>query len=256
MNINTIYLLKGGINMAKNQPIEFFDRYNNFYETSVTGAISNRLNNRYKALIDSNKALINEQRILDLASHDGRWTFAALKNGAKHVVGIEARPHLVQNSIKNMNRYAIPKRKYDFILGDLLFDIKKVKKNEIDTVFCFGFLYHTIHHMDLLMKIKKINPKYLIIDSLISKSPLPIIKLKMEKTNGEGAAISNNFNNNQTIIGLPSRSSLEMMLKSIGFSVVYHDWDAMNIKDWRGLQDYKNGLRVTLICKNLDYSRD
>lgn len=242
--------------MAENQPIEFFDRYNYFYETSIVGATGNRLNNRYKALIESNKALVNKQRILDLASHDGRWSFAALKNGAMSVVGIEGRPHHVQNSITNMKRYGIPENKYDFILGDLLEDITKIKRNEVDTVFCFGFFYHTIHHMDLLIKIKKLNPKYLIIDSAISTSPLPIIEVTLENTSTEGAAISNNFSKIQTVIGHPSRSSLEIMLKSIGFSFYYHDWNAMNIKDWTNLEDYKNGLRVTLICKNLDYSRD
>jgi len=108
--------------------------------------------------------------------------------------------------------------------------------------------------MDLLMKIKKLNPKYLIIDSRVSKSPLPIIDVKLEKTSTDDAAISNNLSKIQTVVGIPSRSSLEMMLKSIGFSFSYHDWNAMNIKDWTELEDYKNGMRVTLICKNLDYS--
>jgi SAM-dependent methyltransferase len=240
--------------MSNQKRIEFFDRYHYFYETSGIGATSNRLNNRYKALLESNRVLINGQRILDLASHDGRWSFAALKNGAKHAVGIEGRPHLVQNSIKNMKRYGIPKSRYDFILGDILDEITKIERNSIDTVFCFGFFYHTIHHMDVLMKIKKLNPKHLILDSHISKSSLPIITVKMEDTSGEGAAIKNNFNHRQTVIGYPSLSALEMMLKSIGFSFSYHDWSAMNIKNWVKLQDYKTGSRVTLVCKNLDYS--
>jgi SAM-dependent methyltransferase len=242
--------------MENNKSIGFFDRYPDFYETSGIGATSNRLNHRYKALIESNKTLINRQRILDLASHDGRWSFAALKNGAKNVIGIEGRPHLVNHSITNMNKNGIPENKFKFILGDVFKEITNIKRNTIDTVFCFGFLYHTIHHMDLLMKIKELNPKHLIIDSLITKSPHPIIKVVMENTRGEGAAIGNDFNNQQTVIGHPSRSSLEVMLKSIGFSFSYQDWDTMNIKNWAQLQDYKNGLRVTLICKNLDNSSD
>jgi SAM-dependent methyltransferase len=239
--------------MTNDKSIEFFDRYKSFYETSIVGATGNRLNNRYKALIEKNKELIKDQRILDLASHDGRWSFAALKNGAKQVRGIEARQHLVKNTITNMKKYAIPENKYNFILGDIFDEIIKIKRNSIDTVFCFGFFYHTIHHMDLLLKIKRLNPKYLIIDTRISKSPLPVIRIGMEKTGGDGQAIGNSFNNNQVVVGHPSRSSLEMMLKSIGFSFSYYDWNAMNIKDWSTLEDYKNGIRVTLICKNLNF---
>jgi predicted nicotinamide N-methyase len=238
--------------MVNDKSIEFFDRYNRFMKSSQIGATSNRLNNRYKALIEANKELVKDQRILDLASHDGRWSFAALKNGAKQVIGIEGRQHLVDKAIINMEEYEIPENKYDFILGDLFDEIEKIRSNSIDTVFCFGFLYHTIHHMDLLMKIKKLNPKYLIIDTAINKSPHPIIKLKMDDTRGEGEAIGNSVQNNQVVVGRPSRASLEMMLKSIGFSTSYYNWNAKNIKNWSQMQDYKNGKRVTLICKNLN----
>ncbi|WP_202081536.1 methyltransferase domain-containing protein [Caldalkalibacillus salinus] len=236
-------------------PVAFFDRYNAFYQTSSIGATKSRLNHRYQALIAHNQAIIKDKSILDLASHDGRWSFAALKNGATQVIGIEGRDHLVQKTNENMRRYGIAQQKYRFIAGDIFEEMNHVKPNTVDTVFCFGFYYHTMHHMALLLKIKALNPQHLILDTHISPSQQPIIKLKWEDSSGEGAAIDNTpTGNKRVVIGHPSRSAIEMMLRDTGFSFQYFDWSTRQIKDCPQLQDYSSGQRVTLICKNLAYS--
>ena len=85
----------------------FFDGYPAFYQSSRTGSHPNRLNARYQALIESNRDIIEGGRILDIASHDGRWSFAALHAGAEHVVGIEARSGLVERATEAMDTYGI-----------------------------------------------------------------------------------------------------------------------------------------------------
>ena len=92
----------------------FFDSFPVFYDTSSTGSSPNRLNSRFGALIQSNKNIIKNSTILDLASHDGRWSLAALKNGAAKVFGIEAREELVKKSYENMERYKISKKSFNF----------------------------------------------------------------------------------------------------------------------------------------------
>jgi predicted nicotinamide N-methyase len=138
----------------------YFDNYPDFYTTSKTGASSNRLNARYKALIESNLPLIQNKTVLDLASHDGRWSFAAIKNGAKYVIGIEDRRHLVENAIRDMKTYGIT--------ADVHYEIAKLEANIIDTVFLFGYFYHTMNHIPLLREIKRIKPRYIILDSSVS----------------------------------------------------------------------------------------
>src|SRR5690349_21097322 len=56
----------------------------------------NRLNARFKVFMEPFKADFSGSRVLDLASHDGRWSYAALALGAAHVTGIEARPDLIE----------------------------------------------------------------------------------------------------------------------------------------------------------------
>ena len=41
------------------------------------------MNERYEALIAINKDIFDGARVLDLASHDGRYSFAALKTGRR-----------------------------------------------------------------------------------------------------------------------------------------------------------------------------
>jgi len=198
--------------------------------------------------------LIKDRMILDIASHDGRFSFAAIKNGAAHVIGIEGKPHLVKNSIKNMERYGIPKNKYSFIVGDIHEEIKKIEPGKIDTIFCFGFFYHTMHHMFLLSQIKRLEPYYLILDSNVLASNEPIIRVGAQGGK-EGSAISSeNTKNNKTIVGKPSRKAIEIMLDNLGFSFEYYDWPNRDFSDWKFLGDYKNGMRITLVAKNLNKS--
>ena len=123
----------------------FFDAYPAFYESSRTAAFPRRLELRHRAIIEANRDILDGARVLDLASHDGRWSFAALKAGARHVTGIEARAGLVETSNKLFAQYGIPDEDYQFVQGDM-FRILRERRFEIDVVLCLGFVYHTLRY--------------------------------------------------------------------------------------------------------------
>ena len=238
--------------MTKIESMNFFDKYPNFYLTSNTTSFPNRLNRRYNALIESNEKLIKNSVVLDLGSHDGRWSFAALKNQASRIIGIEGRKHLVENSFKNMKKYGIPSEKYSFIYGNIFQELDKIKPSSIDVVFCFGVFYHIMNHMLLISKIKKLNPKYLILDTLISKSKRQIIKIVEEDPENESNSLDIEYNiGKKVLVGLASKSALELMLQKLGFEIRYYDWHSVGIKNWEHLDDYKNYGRVSLVAKNV-----
>jgi predicted RNA methylase len=87
---------------------DFFDDYPKFYTTSESGS-HNRINHRYRVLIHQHKQTINDSRILDIASHDGRWIFAAIKTGARHVLGREGRKEHIDNCNTNFDKYNVEK---------------------------------------------------------------------------------------------------------------------------------------------------
>lgn len=232
--------------------MSFFDNFPLFYETGIH-ASPNRLQKRFEAIIEKNKEIIKNSTILDLASHDGRWSFAALKMGANYVCGIEGRKSLIQKSHEAMKKYGIPNEKYSFIPGDINTEIKKIESQKFDVVFCLGFFYHTMKHEFLLSEIKRISPKYLILDSIINPNNLPIIKLVLEDYSVGGDPVQGlETRNNKIIAGRPSRKAIELMLNFFEFNFEYYDWLNAGIDNWEGLQDYKKGNHVTILAKNLN----
>ncbi len=228
-------------------PRGFFDEYPLFYSSSVTSPDPNRLNQRYRACIEWNEETIRGNRILDLASHDGRWSFAALKRGAANVVGIEARDHLVHAAGANLCRYGVPENSFRFILGDVFENIDRVEPHSVDAVFCLGFFYHVANHMLLLSKIARLKPKHLILDTEISLDPRSVVLLHSEDPEVEANAVgvgSDAFR--PVLVGRPSKTALELMLSSFGWSFVYYAWHQAGISRWDTIEDYHEGWRVTL----------
>jgi hypothetical protein len=228
----------------------FFDEYPRFYSTSKTGTQPERLNPRYRALIETNRELIRDQSVLDLASHDGRWSFAAVKAGARHVTGIEGRAYLVASANSTFLDYGVSQERFRFIVGDVFDGLDLLEPDSIQTVFCFGFFYHTPHHMLLLSKIARLNPRHLVLDTEIDPSTSEsVVRLKMERVSREAnSPIEAPGDPTQAVVGAPSRSALELMLSSFGWNFRYYDWHHAGITDWRALYDYHGGRRVTLMA--------
>ena len=133
-------------------PEHFFDHFSSFVETSETGRTLDRLNARYLALIHENRELIKGSSVLDLASHDGRFSFAALQNGATTRSSASTPNRASSTSASaNMEHYGVAPDRYDFVNGDMFQEIEAVEP--CDVVFCFGILYHINDHMLLLSKI-------------------------------------------------------------------------------------------------------
>jgi predicted RNA methylase len=228
--------------------VGFFDSYPRFFSTSATASAPDRVNQRHRALIQSNADIISGRSVLDIASHDGRWSLAAHKAGAKYVLGIEARQHLIEASRANMREYRVPEGEVEFVRGDVMVELDRLENGRFDTVFCFGFLYRTIDHMSLLRKIARLKATSLVIDTEISTQRGSIIEVHDEAIENESAAaVGDPGNPARAVKGYPSRAALELMLKSVGFSAVhYYNWRNVGIKRWDDLKDYYMGARVTV----------
>ena len=219
--------------------MNFFDKYTEFYDEDSINPYPNRLNNRYTVLIEKNIEMIRDKKILDIGSHDGRWSFAAIKNGASHVLGIELKSSMVEKAKKNMKKYNIPEEKFSFISRDIFEEISKLKPKSFDTIFCFGILYHVYNHLQLFSELKRLNSKNLILDTDVITVKRPLIKLRPER-------------NQKALVGIPSQNAINLMLDFYGFQYDYVDWNNSGIEKWEKTMDYKNGSRVTCIIKNND----
>ena len=125
----------------------FFDDNPEFLETSTTASSKRRLNLRHIGIIEENEEILRGSSVVDIASHDGRWSYAALHAGATHVTGVEGRRHLIDATRQTFDAKAVPATQYTLIQGDVhetLFD-PEVK---CDVVLCLGFLYHTARYVE------------------------------------------------------------------------------------------------------------
>src|SRR4051794_37170689 len=97
----------------------FFNRHPEFLDTSDTAASRSRLNMRHLGIIKENQDVLRGSRVLDIASHDGRWAFAALQAGASHVTGIEGRRELIKHAQGTFRAKGVPEDDFRFIRGDV-----------------------------------------------------------------------------------------------------------------------------------------
>jgi len=182
----------------------FFDSYPRFFSTSSTASVPDRLNQRHRALIQSNADIISGRSVLDIASHDGRWSLAAHKAGAQYVLGIEARQHLTEAARANMREYGVPAGQAEFLQGDVMVELDRLESGRFDTVFCFGFLYHTLGHLSLFRKFERLKPRSLVIDTAISARTGSIIEVRDEPELESAAAVGDPGNPARAIKGIPA----------------------------------------------------
>jgi predicted nicotinamide N-methyase len=226
----------------------FFGRFPAFLETSETSSYRWRLNLRHEAIFTEHRDLLAGARVLDIASHDGRWSMAALEAGAAHVTGVEARPDLVANAEASLRRYGVDESRWRFVSGDI-FEVLRDEKIEVDVVLCLGFLYHTLRHSELLTRVRQTGAEHLVVDTEIHRSDAPVMWLDEETVERQGNAVADELSLGDVVLtGRPSLSALEMLGRGQGFEM-------KGLSDWGGLlrdnpdadqvRDYRIGRRIT-----------
>jgi hypothetical protein len=231
---------------------KFFNDYPEFYRTSQTTPQPDRLNLRYEAIMAENKDILQGARVLDIASHDGRWSFAALKSGASHVVGIEAKQELIDSAVATFSKYDVNPEAHEFVRGDI-FEVLAQQTFDVDVIMCLGFLYHTLRYNELLSLFRRLNPKYLIIDTVVATiGGGPIVKLRAEPADRQHNAVPDDYSYGSTVLsGKPNLKALRVMLKAYGFTVTkVSDWGSL-LRDNPGSEaigTYARGERVTVRC--------
>ncbi len=217
-----------------------------FLQSSQTGASLDRLNFRCEILLASNQEAIKDKRILDLASHDGRFSYACLELGARHVTGVEGRHHLVKSAKKNLIDMGYEPKNFSFVQGDIFDYLHRVKPKEFDTVLCFGFFYHTIRQSELISEIRRIQPEHFLLDTLISKDTdeKPCLVFMPESHEIEGSTIDP-----IDLVAWPTKNYIELILKTYGFNFKELHWSSEKLKDLREVGDYEQSIRVSYYSK-------
>jgi len=248
--------------------IDWFDQYPVFYRNKSTNPQNwlygrDRMCFRHIGIIQKNPDLFVGKRVLDLASHDGRWTWAALQAGAREVVGVEARPLLVDTARKTFEDLGA--ENWQFHQGDA-HKVHEMDLGHFDTVMCLGFFYHTIRHYELLYAISQVG-RDLLLDTTVSKlcNEQPVIELRDEGYSSVnlpegverkrkpflGMAVPDEMGDGPTLSGTPNRPALRKLLARFGWGFdVKRYRDVWPLYKWRErlIRDYRIGTRITIRC--------
>lgn len=237
----------------------FFDEHERFLETGSVFTTRQRLNLRHRAIIERNRHVLSGARVLDIASHDGRWSLAALEAGATHVTGIEARDEAVDDAEATFGHYGVDPSTYRFIRGDV-FEALRDETLEVDVVMCLGFLYHTYRHTELLHGIRRLDPRHLIVDTTVVRSEEPVFRLRRDLPDNTGSAVLDPFaHKGRTLVLRPSAPAVRKMLKAYDFVVEDEvDWPALidehsatsKVRKRDRVGDYRVGHRITLRARS------
>jgi predicted O-methyltransferase YrrM len=187
-----------------------------------------RLNKRYGPIIEHHRDRIKDARIVDFGSYDGRWAYAMADAGAKHVTGIEINKDYAVQAGKNMEELGISADRYDFIVGDVLEELRNTEPGSYDGVMCAGLYYHITYHVEMLKELKRIGVKWIIMDTAITSD---------EKGTVTWAIGPNGLE------GIPSRSAIEMIADETDFQIEYVPTDHLQ---GPGTWDYQMGGRIIM----------
>lgn len=228
---------------------EFFNFLREIPPYSETANGIKRLNQRYKLVIEPFLPQINGSRVLDLACHDGRWSYALAAAGAREVVGVEARKELLDRFESFPDNHF--KARVNLICDDLFSDLeaRNTRGETFDVIALYGIFYHVMDHFRVLSLVSNLRPSLIIIDSEFIVTDNAMIQVLKEEVSNPLNAISKGPNQTHTIVGVPSKRATEFMANALNYNTFWVDHALLLRGDRGGMHDYfRDGRKIRHTC--------
>lgn len=206
-----------------------------------------RLRKRHAFLVDPFRTEIEGARVLDIAAHDGRWSYAFAQAGAASVLGIEAREELAARFDEMPD--TPQKERVSMQVGDLYVGLDElVRENEkFDVIALFGIMYHVMDHFRILRQCMQLSPRVVIVDGEFMKGDNPYIQLVKERTDKFLNAAPQIEGQSVAIKGILSSVAMERIAEALGCSIQWLPWEFLPQNDRRGVRDYFRGSEEKMI---------
>jgi len=199
-----------------------------------------RLDIRWDHIIKPFLPEIEGARVLDLASHDGRWPYAFAAAGAREVIAVEGRAETVAQFADFPDTDA--RRRVNLSAGNL-FDFCRdlvARGEKFDVIGILGVFYHIMDHNLLLTYCRELGAKLVIIDSLFMDVPESMILVKTEPVKRDLNAIAAFEGQKRGIQGIVSIPAFREMAELLEFSVEQVSWEDVDaeFRQPRLVKDY------------------
>lgn len=212
------------------------------------------MHERHKRIVAANPDLFKGKTVLDLASHNGRWTYAALIAGATYVLGIKGRQELVDRGLPEFAEF--PAERYKFICGDVYDQealARSVGHDRFDTVLCLGLFYHIADHYRLIRQMRGFNPSAMIFDSPFVKLDQPMIRFNQEDSGDPSNAMPEHEDVTAAMRGVASIGFMRQAAKISGYTQSIVPWRMIDTDHADCVKDYldpsRDSQRMTIVWK-------
>ncbi len=197
-----------------------------------------RLNMRHRFIVGPFTQDIAGARVLDIAAHDGRWSYALAAAGAREVVAVEARGELIEQFAEYPDDEA--SRRVSWIQGDLFEVLRDLasRGERFDVVAVYGIFYHLMDHYLLLKLIHRLGPELVVIDSEFLQVERAVIDVVVEDTSKFLNSTPQIEGQDRAPTGVPSRRAVDVMAGSLGYDVTWSDWNSLPRRDRRQVRAY------------------
>lgn len=240
------------------------------------------VNHRIDTLLWRNKDAICGKKVLDIASHIGTFSYAALHIGAGFVHGVDVEKNLVEKCLNLFKQQDVSGNRYRFDAGDIFQFLENTPENSFDTVLCFGMFYYTAEPYRLLKLMQRVARNTILLDTFTASYAaiqgkdsveihpavtdellnLPILFVTQTQPDKKDYRLPESFAQNGKELSLttfPTSALIELWVRSLGMEYQKLDWSAYTEKSchWRDLYSthqkkrshwsdiYSSGARVS-----------
>jgi trehalose 2-sulfotransferase len=218
--------------------LHFFDRNEWLIQSlpkfkSATGFLDLiRLRHRYNAIVGQNLDFFRGTQVLDIVSHSGFWSLAALDAGASNVIAVEPSQKSADNALNNLVKSETTPERFKILKSRISKALQTAEPKQFDLIMCKRY-FEYCYLPEFFHQLYRLQPKYVIVDTKIALGEGALCRFSTEGKSWKGGRSAK-------IIGTPTHDLIEFLCGSeFKFHVV--DWRGMGIDDWTGIQDYANG---------------
>jgi trehalose 2-sulfotransferase len=230
------------IGLTDKKPSHVFDRYDAIKDSPARPIEGKRLRHRYDAIVDQNRDLFRNARVLEVYSAEGRWSSAVLDAGATHLVGLERSLASVDAAKDAFAKLGIDPESYEFINADVIAALRDFPPEAFDLVFCQDFSrvpdpHLFFHHMG------RLGPKHIILDTGLLGGRVPLAAYQVKQRD----KLANSSIDPVSLRVVPNHELIRILCDYFGFRWHVVDWRALDITDWTAIRDYERDRRRTYI---------
>lgn len=212
------------------------------------------VNARINVLLDNNQKFIKDKSILDIGSHTGIFSFAALQLGANFIHGIDAEKITIERCKNLFSNEDLSSSKYKFEVENIINFLENVEENAYDTIFCFGVMYYMTEPYRLLSLMARAARESILIDTFTAAYAalqgrdaakthphltdhilnLPLMITCPTQSKKKDYYLPESFSrkgHNLSLTNLPTQAMLELWFESLNLSWKPLNWSDYIIRD-------------------------